>query len=62
MSTVAAKVELYKVIFSTVQNLRIKYIREILSLMRQPEVQPDTFLPKFGMTFGMFATAYILKR
>ena len=58
----SSKVELYKVIFRTVQELRIKYIREILSCMRHPDVTPNTFLPKFGMTFGMFATAYILKR
>lgn len=58
----SAKVEMYKVIFHAVQNLRIKYIREVLSFMRHPDVQPNTFLPKFGMTFGMFATAYVLKR
>lgn len=62
MSSSSAKVELYKVIFQTVQTLRIKYIREILSMMRQPGVHPDTLLPKFGMTMGQFATAYILKR
>ena len=52
----------YSVLFDHVQKLRIKHIREILALMRNPNASADTFLPKFGLTLGQFSVAYILKQ
>ncbi len=56
------QVDFFTVLFATVEHLRIKYVREILSCMREEDTNPDTFMPEFGFTMGQFSTGYILKR
>ena len=45
-----------------VATMRIKHIRVLLSLIRQNQYNENSFSPKYGITLGEFASAYVLTR
>ena len=49
-------------IVNEVQKMELKHIRQIMSMLCDPEVTSDHFLPQFGFTFGEFCVAYVVRQ
>ena len=51
-----------KSMLQIVSKMRIKHVRTLLQLVRQPDVTCDHFCTQFGMTVGEFVSCYIITR
>lgn len=49
-------------IVNEVQKMELKHIRQIMSMLCDPDVTSDHFLPQFGFTFGEFCVAYVVRQ
>ena len=47
-------------IFNYISQFRVKYVRNIMSVMRDPTTDVNTFLPHLGITLGEFCIAYVI--
>ncbi len=51
----------YELLFNHLdQNLQVKDVRRIFSQLRNPDICPDVFFPKYGITVSEFTVGYVI--
>lgn len=55
------KINRTKQIVNEVQHMKLKHIRQIMSMLHNPTITADHLLPGFGFTIGEFCVAYVVR-